>query len=346
MIQRHAAILLVPLLPWIRAEAQISLVSQNRTVEVEASAVQATPPLVNQSITAPNAGPFSAIPSVQTGGPLGGAAAWSSQTSSIAADWITGAGATNASASAAFDLAASAQGRAFSTMDVVFDLAFPVRYSATGALNIDTLDAYPSLWLRNSASNVFFLMPINQFGDTPFNLTGTLAPGRYTLSAFADASAGATAWWWIGHRSGFNFDFRVESIVGDNYCSALPNSSGSTAVVGASGSDVVANADLTLHVSGAKPNAAGLFFYGPQQAPQPFGSGLLCVGAPRYRLHSPAQTNAVGALDHVVDFNAAPAGSGASAFAPGVTWNFQFWYRDSAASPTFNTSNGLSIAFQ
>ncbi len=231
-------------------------------------------------------------------------------------------------------------------MNVVFDLAFSVRYTATGALHRDDPSADPLLWLRDSTSNVFLVIAISPFATTPFNLTGTLAPGRYTLKALAGAGAAADQFSSFSYRSSFNFEFWVESIVGDNYCSALPNSSGSTAVIGASGSDVVADADLTLHVSGAKPNAAGLFVYGPAQAPQPFGSGVLCVGAPRYRLHLPAQTNAVGALDHVVDFNAAPAGSGPSAFAPGVTWNFQFWYRDSAASPTFNTSNGLSIAFQ
>lgn len=324
----------------------MGLVSQNRSVEVEASAAQATPPLVNQTDTAPNADPFNVSPQVQTSGPIGGASAWGSQTSTIATDRIIGVGFTNASASVPFDMAASAQGETINSMQVVFDLAYPVRYSMSGALNIDSLDASPYVRLSTSTSNVFWLFPTSSFGDTPINQAGVLAPGRYTLEAWSHASAAATAFWWFGHRSSFNIDFAVESIVGDNYCSALPNSSGTTASIAASGSDVVSDADLTLHVGGAKPNAAGLFFYGPAQAPQPFGSGLMCVGAPRYRLHAPAQCDAQGVLNHVVDFNAAPAGSGASAFAPGVTWNFQFWYRDSAASPTFNTSNGLSIAFQ
>jgi hypothetical protein len=39
-------------------------------------------------------------------------------------------------------------------------------------------------------------------------------------------------------------------------------------------------------------------------------------------------------------------GSPASQIAPGSTWFFQFWYRDSDAGPAaFNLSNGLSATF-
>ncbi len=345
-MQRHLFLACAAtLLACASAQAQMRVVTQSRSVYVRALAGQANPPMLDQLVSAPDTGPFNASPNVQRSSSEANASASGSQLSTIATDQITCDSSTAASANITavpWDPFVASSAYASSWLEVTFDLDYPVRFEATGNLFAPYASSYVTLD-RPSAPTVWSQSPGPQ-ANTPIDGSGVLTPGRYKLIASASASASGASDPF--GQSGLDLEFVVESLVGDNYCATNPNSSGTTAVIGASGSSTVSDADLVLHVGGAKPNAAGLFFYGPTQAPLPFGSGVMCVGAPRYRLSAPAQTNTFGALDHVIDFNAPPAGSGPSAFAPGVTWNFQFWYRDAAANPTFNTSNGLSIAFQ
>jgi hypothetical protein len=94
------------------------------------------------------------------------------------------------------------------------------------------------------------------------------------------------------------------------------------------------------------PGFSGIFFYGAETSPLPFGEGWLCLGAPLARLLPVAPVDASGQAALTVDLAAPPTGSGPAEITPGSTWNFQFWYRDPSGGPAgFNTSSGLRVSF-
>ena len=133
----------------------------------------------------------------------------------------------------------------------------------------------------------------------------------------------------------------------ETYCSSLPNSFGAGARIGWAGSASVAANDLDLLVTGAVPGTSGIFFYGPQRAAVPFGDGLRCVGGGFVRISPPVVADPLGAVGRALDYTAPPMGGGAGQVAPGVTWNFQYWYRDPAGpgGSGFNLSDALAVAF-
>jgi len=135
-----------------------------------------------------------------------------------------------------------------------------------------------------------------------------------------------------------------------NYCQGLPNSVGSGAVMGYSGSTSIAAGDLTITCAGAIPNQFGLFYYGPGQISVPYGEGLRCVGAGGigvFRLLPPQMSDGTGAYSLLLDYGVPPLGApSAGQVVPGSTWNFQCWYRDPSGGPAgFNYSDGLSVEF-
>ena len=130
-----------------------------------------------------------------------------------------------------------------------------------------------------------------------------------------------------------------------SYCTALPNSSGLPASIGASGStSLFANA-LVLHATNGPPLKNGLFFYGATQASVPWGDGIRCVGGSLFRL--PVVTlDASGAVAFPLDVTQHPASGGPGAILEGSTWNFQLYFRDPTGGPAgWNTTDAISIAF-
>jgi len=128
-----------------------------------------------------------------------------------------------------------------------------------------------------------------------------------------------------------------------NYCEGLANSTGARGKIGWSGSTSHSANSLVLTASDCPSDQFGLFFYGPNQLQIPFGNGLRCVGGGVFRINPPQQTGPLGDISRNVDFNAAPMNAGPGLVVPGSRWNFQFWYRDSAAGgATFNLTNGLT----
>ncbi len=125
-----------------------------------------------------------------------------------------------------------------------------------------------------------------------------------------------------------------------NYCQTSPNSAGPGELITFSGSTSYSSNSFTLNTSGGVPNEFGLFYYGPNQIEVPFGNGWRCVGGGVTRL-SPAATNdGSGNATRWVDFTQPEA----AAITAGSTWNFQHWYRDTAAGGSgFNFSDGLSV---
>ncbi len=127
----------------------------------------------------------------------------------------------------------------------------------------------------------------------------------------------------------------------DAYCTALPNSVGSGALISGVGTSSVAANDMGLNVTGAIPFQPGLFYMGPNQIAVPFGNGMRCVGGGTHRL-AVVLPDMAGDVSFALD-NTLAAGGGV--ITPGSTWNFQLWYRDPSVGVGFNLSNGLAVAF-
>jgi hypothetical protein len=129
--------------------------------------------------------------------------------------------------------------------------------------------------------------------------------------------------------------------LGETYCLPAKNSSGDAALLSASGSTQVGVGTLELSAAPVPANSIGLVFFGPAtKAPTPFGGGWMCTQGPLLRLPG-ATTGAAGVLNTSIDWTGT-----ASAIAAGQSFAFQAWFRDAAANPTFNLSDGLEIAFQ
>ena len=137
--------------------------------------------------------------------------------------------------------------------------------------------------------------------------------------------------------------------IGTTYCTAVPNSTGSIALISATGSTDVALNDVTLSVSSLPLNQFGLFVTSQTQAfaPNPGGSnGNLCVGGMIGRFNAGiVSSGATGSVSLALDLNAIAAPMGAYAVMPGDTVNFQLWHRDVAAPGFSNLSEGLEIQF-
>jgi FG-GAP repeat protein len=148
--------------------------------------------------------------------------------------------------------------------------------------------------------------------------------------------------WIDGVETGAAFVFELG--IGDPYCPAVSNSTGSPAVLAALGSAVVADRRLLLSVHDAPAGTFGLFFFGPTQVQLPLGGGTLCVGGQLERLAPVAITGDSGATMHTVDFSDSVVTTN---LLEGSTWNFQMWFRDKAGGPVgSNLSNAVELVFQ
>jgi len=142
---------------------------------------------------------------------------------------------------------------------------------------------------------------------------------------------------------------REGSGLGTPYCCpSVPNSSGSSVQLVASGSPVVADGDLTLSTSGLPPDRIGMYIAARETAwvPQAGGSqGVLCLGGPIARLAGTAASSGpAGQIQASIDL----ASLGVlGAVQAGETWSFQLWYRDAlGGQSTSNFSDAVSIDFQ
>jgi hypothetical protein len=128
--------------------------------------------------------------------------------------------------------------------------------------------------------------------------------------------------------------------LGEPYCLPAKNSSGDAALLSAGGSTQVGVGTLELSAAPVPANSIGLVFFGPaNKPPTPFGGGWMCTQGPLLRL--PGSGTGAGTLHTSIDWTGT-----ASVIAPGTSVSFQAWFRDAAATPTFNVSEGLEIAFQ
>lgn len=140
--------------------------------------------------------------------------------------------------------------------------------------------------------------------------------------------------------------------LGTNYCLAVVNSTGVAGSMSADGSVNVADNNVTLNANDLPNNAFGFFIVSPNQGfvMNPGGSsGNLCLSGNIGRYVGPGQiqnTMSAGSFSLAADLTAVPSPSGPILTMPGMTWNFQAWFRDSGPmGATSNFTDGLEITF-
>jgi len=129
-------------------------------------------------------------------------------------------------------------------------------------------------------------------------------------------------------------------------CDAQPNSTGSPAVLRASGTRCLLANDLTLLASGLPDHSTGSFLVSSAFDHVPSfggGQGDLCLASPFARFPGAFDAGSEGLARVAVDLTALPGGQ---VVLPGETWHFQAWYRDANPHPTSNLTNGMSLAFE
>ncbi len=131
-----------------------------------------------------------------------------------------------------------------------------------------------------------------------------------------------------------------------NYCTGAPNSVGPGADIAWVGPHNPQFGGLT--VQGCPSNSFGVFLYSMTPAQTPFGDGFACVGAPMLNL-ARRRTDAAGSLlmrvwwgseQEDLQWLTHPQNIG-------VTWHFQYMYRDVAGpgGTGFNLSDGVAVQF-
>jgi formylglycine-generating enzyme required for sulfatase activity len=140
--------------------------------------------------------------------------------------------------------------------------------------------------------------------------------------------------------------------IGENYCTAVPNSTGLQATISGSGSAEVSTNILTLTSTRLPLNQSAYFLCSRAWGiiANPGGSaGNICLGSPIGRMVGGvvANSGATGSVSVLTDLNAMPQPSGAVVVLAGESWRFQCWYRDSVSGggSTSNFSNGLRVQF-
>lgn len=111
----------------------------------------------------------------------------------------------------------------------------------------------------------------------------------------------------------------------------------------------VSSDSLALHVGGLPSSTTLVFLQGLSQAGgglgTPFGDGLLCVGSTLVRLAAKTSVNGFASLG-AGNAGDLPISQLGSIPAPGGTFFYQVWYRNTepfCTSSTFNLSNGLKL---
>jgi hypothetical protein len=111
--------------------------------------------------------------------------------------------------------------------------------------------------------------------------------------------------------------------------------------MGFTGSNSIAQNDLSLQCYDIPPGHLTIFYYGRSaNGSYAFGNGTRCIDGPLYRLLPAVNADATGAAVRALDVNNLPAGGSMIA---GSTMNASAYYRDPAAGGAFfNTADVLS----
>lgn len=188
-------------------------------------------------------------------------------------------------------------------------------------------------------------------GGGPLPLTATWQTFEFTVPAGPDVTGGlilqfaAVTGASAGSLSSITLDdVSVTNTAGGavNYCVTSPNSAGSGAVMGFSGSTSVAAEDFVIEASGLPPGQFYLFWVGQGSVFVPSFDGVICIGAP-CRLYFPGQATAGGLASKPLP----PSEylfSGCMPPTAGTTYTYQCAYRDSVGTGV-NWSDALCVTF-
>lgn len=132
-------------------------------------------------------------------------------------------------------------------------------------------------------------------------------------------------------------------------CGAVPNTTGSPAILEANGAALIQDGDLTLFANDLPPQVTTLFVVGfaPGFVVAPGGSrGNLCLAGPIGRFSAPGElrtSSSQGRVALAVDPGGVPTPTALVALSPGQTVYFQAWYRDADPQPTSNFTSAIAV---
>jgi hypothetical protein len=128
------------------------------------------------------------------------------------------------------------------------------------------------------------------------------------------------------------------------------NSSGSGALLTATGTASVAAEDLNFHGTRMPVSAVTIVITAPDQQALPFKDGKLCVAGQLTRLFKHNNTGQTGTIDFQDVLASFKLNAQPKLFAAGEVANFQLWFRDAPGSVSpcggkSNLTNGYQITF-
>ncbi len=157
----------------------------------------------------------------------------------------------------------------------------------------------------------------------------------------------------VGRCGGTSVYLNQRDSIGEDYCDASANSSGSAARISAVGSPLLSDNSMTLRVEGAPAGVFGFFLVSRDRGliQNPAGSaGDLCLGGSIGRFVAPGQVVASslqGVMTLPIDLTALPIGTGTIAGAVGDTFSFTAWFRDTIfGAATSNFANGVTVSLR
>ena len=132
-----------------------------------------------------------------------------------------------------------------------------------------------------------------------------------------------------------------------SYCwPPAANSTGIGASFEVDGCPGITANDLVFTVSGLPAQKFGLFVYGSKPRYLAYGNGWACVAGSFRRVKPGFVSDDQGKVTFPVDLTQFPFTGSGQAIEPGSAWNFQYWYRDPAGSPSnFNFSDAKNLVF-
>lgn len=136
--------------------------------------------------------------------------------------------------------------------------------------------------------------------------------------------------------------------LGNNLCTAVPNSVGNRGTMSGYGSSRAALNDLSIYAFGLPPNVFGIFFTSRNTGFEPGAGGTsngnLCLGGPIGRFTRVRLAGLDGIMSMRVELTGVPQGGATVPVVAGDTWYFQAWYRDQVGLGS-NFSDSLEVTF-
>ena len=203
------------------ASAAVVLLSESRSVSASASVN--TPAGSDSASTSRNTlgdfADFDEVVGIDLNLDDGSASATAQQKSRISTTTISASGVATASAEVNDPMfSASAFANANTNLFVDFEVTTPQFFDLSGAVSSSDSSGFPlgqadvSLRSQDGSFNISFSTPFFDGNTTPFDLSGTLFPNIYTLSANANIDANAFGQEAVSGAADFLFDFEVAPV--------------------------------------------------------------------------------------------------------------------------------------